>query len=208
MWCRSICTSIHFTCTIYYPLLILILSSQNQSIYNTVAFSGVADCWPLGLTIIFLCLTFCLYLPRVKVFGFSLFGLFPILLAITITWSLGGILTATKVFDSDSKCSTAQSLEYTNAVPWFYFPYPFQFGTPQFRSYAIVPMIGSMLASMVEVSVCYKSAYHVSFFVTTECILHFILQHSRLVITIRVQVSLVPQYQPLVLSLEVLQPKG
>ena len=122
------------------------------NIYNAVAFSGVADCWSLGLTIILLCLTFCLYLPRVKVFGFSLFGLFPILLAITITWSLGGILTATEVFDSDSKCSTAQSLEYTNAVPWFYFPYPFQFGMPQFRSYAIVPMIGSMLASMVEVS--------------------------------------------------------
>lgn len=118
-----------------------------------VAFSGVAECWPLGLTIIFLCLIFCLYLPRVKIFGFSLFGLFPILLAITITWSIGGILTATEVFDSDSKCSTAQSLDYTEAVPWFYFPYPFQFGMPQFRSYAIVPMIGSMLASMVEVSV-------------------------------------------------------
>ena len=115
-----------------------------------------------------------------KVFGFSLFGLFPILLAITITWSLGGILTATEVFDSDSKCSTAQSLEYTNAVPWFYFPYPFQFGMPQFRSYAIVPMIGSMLASMVEVSVYRKCPYHMSFFCTTELQLtiHFSTQST------------------------------
>ena len=116
-----------------------------------VAFSGVADCWPLGLTIIFLCLLFCLYLPRVKIFGFSLFGLFPILIAITLTWSLGGILTATGVFESDSMCSTSQSLDYVDEVPWFWLPYPFQFGTPQFKSYAIVPMIGSMLASMVEV---------------------------------------------------------
>ena len=117
-----------------------------------VAFSGVADCWPLGLTIIFLCLLFCLYLPRVKIFGCSLFGLFPILLSITLTWSLGGILTATGVFESDSMCSTSQSLDYVDEVPWFWLPYPFQFGTPQFKSYAIVPMIGSMLASMVEVT--------------------------------------------------------
>jgi len=115
-----------------------------------IAFTGVSQCWTLGLTMIGLAVLFCLYLPRVKIFGFPLFDLFPILIAIILTWSLAGILTAAGAWESDSPCSTSATMHYVGEAPWIWFPYPFQFGMPIFRSYAIVPMIGSMLASMIE----------------------------------------------------------
>jgi len=115
-----------------------------------IAFNGVSQCWTLGLTVMGLSVLFCLYLPRFKVFGFPLFDLFPILLSIILTWGLAGILSAAGVWGEDDLCSTSRTMEFVRSAPWFFFPYPFQFGRPVFRSYAIVPMIGSMLAAMIE----------------------------------------------------------
>jgi len=115
-----------------------------------IAFNGVSQCWTLGLTMMGLTVLFCLYLPKVKICGFPLFDLFPILLSIILTWSLAGILTAAGVWGEDDLCSTASTMEIVQSADWFFFPYPFQFGKPVFRGYAIVPMIGSMLAASIE----------------------------------------------------------
>ena len=127
-----------------------------------IAFNGVSQCWTLGLTVMGLAVLFCLYLPRFKIFGFPLFDLFPILLSIVLTWSLAGILTAAGVWEDDSPCSTSKTMEFVRSAPWFFFPYPFQFGAPVFRGYAIVPMIGSMLAAMIESVGDYYSCANIS----------------------------------------------
>ena len=127
-----------------------------------IAFNGVSQCWTLGLTVMGLAVLFCLYLPRFKIFGFPLFDLFPILLYIILTWSLAGILTAAGVWEDDSPCSTSKTMEFVRSAPWFFFPYPFQFGAPVFRGYAIVPMIGSMLAAMIESVGDYYSCANIS----------------------------------------------
>ena len=127
-----------------------------------IAFNGVSQCWTLGLTVMGLAVLFCLYLPRFKIFGFPLFDLFPILLSIILTWSLAGILTAAGVWDDNSPCSTSKTMEFVRSAPWFFFPYPFQFGAPVFRGYAIVPMIGSMLAAMIESVGDYYSCANIS----------------------------------------------
>lgn len=127
-----------------------------------IAFTGVSECWTLGLTVMGLTVLFSLYLSRFKVFGFPLFDLFPILLAIVLTWSLAGILTAAGVWEGDSLCSTSRTREYVLSAPWFFIPNPFQFGAPVFRGYAIVPMIGSMLAAMIESVGDYYSCANIS----------------------------------------------
>ena len=47
-------------------------------------------------------------------------------------------------------CRTDSNRDSISDSPWFRVPYPGQWGAPVFKSYAIVPMIGSMLASMIE----------------------------------------------------------
>lgn len=126
-----------------------VIASIGLGLYG-VGFSGVAACWPLGLTQLATVIIFVLYLPNFKPFGFPLFALFPVILAIIVTWSLGGILTAADVWEEGNACRTdAASFIITDSV-WFRIPYPFQWGMPVFRAYAIIPMWGGMLAGMVE----------------------------------------------------------
>jgi len=114
-----------------------------------VAFSGVAACWTLGLVQIATLVLFTLYLERVKVFGFRIFSLFPVILAIIATWLLGLILTETDVFE-DPGCRTDTNNFILQDSVWFRVPYPGQWGAPIFKAYAIIPMWGGMLASMIE----------------------------------------------------------
>ena len=46
--------------------------------------------------------------------------------------------------------------------PWFRVPYPFQWGAPIFKGYAVVPMLGGMLASMIESIGDYFGCAHLS----------------------------------------------
>ncbi|KAL7554156.1 hypothetical protein ACHAWF_017557 [Thalassiosira exigua] len=125
-----------------------------------IAFNGVSECWAVGLTMMGLGVLFCLYLPKAKACG--LFDLFPILMAIVVTWAVAGICTAAGAWAPDSACSTSAKMDVVHITPWFWFPYPFQWGMPIFRAYAIVPMIGSMLAAMIESIGDYYSCANIS----------------------------------------------
>ena len=80
----------------------------------------------------------------------KIFSLFPVIFAIAVTWILGAILTGADVWPEGSACRTDAKSFILQESPWFRIPYPFQWGTPIFKSYAIVPMFGGMLASMIE----------------------------------------------------------
>mmetsp|Transcript_21634 Transcript_21634/g.34805 ORF Transcript_21634/g.34805 Transcript_21634/m.34805 type:complete len:556 (+) Transcript_21634:3-1670(+) len=115
-----------------------------------VAFNGVAECWSLGLMQLFTIILFSQYLKGLSIFGVKIFSLFPVVLAIAVTWSFGAILTAADVWEDDNACRTDAKSDILEDSPWFRVPYPFQWGTPIFKSYAWVPMLGGMLASMIE----------------------------------------------------------
>jgi nucleobase transporter 1/2 len=68
--------------------------------------------------------------------------------------AVAGILTAAGVYDNASKgrqesCRTDQ-LDAVHDAPWFYVPYPLQWGTPIFRPASIITMLAGALAAMIE----------------------------------------------------------
>lgn len=115
-----------------------------------VGFNGVSACWSLGLMQLFTIILFSQYMKALSIFGIKWFALFPVILAIAVTWSFGAILTATDVFEEGSACRTDSNSIILEEAAWFRVPYPFQWGLPIFRTYAWVPMLGGMLAGMIE----------------------------------------------------------
>ena len=115
-----------------------------------VAFNGVAACWSLGLLQLFTVVLFSQYMKAISIGGIKVFGLFPVVFAIAFTWSFGAILTAADVWEEGNACRTDSNGYILDETPWLRIPYPFQWGMPIFRTYAWVPMLGGMLASMIE----------------------------------------------------------
>jgi len=90
-----------------------------------------------------------------------IFGLFPVIWAIALAWLIAGIAEAAGAFDpimdTDGitqlfagwpKCRTKTAVIGDSLGAKF--PYPGQWGAPIFKGYAIGPMIGAMMVSMVE----------------------------------------------------------
>jgi nucleobase transporter 1/2 len=126
-----------------------VVAAIGLSLYS-VGFSNVATCFEVGLVQIAFTVIFSQYMKKVKIMGNSIFALFPIVLAIAVTWIYASILTAAGVWDDGSACRTDNADDLWENTPWIRIPYPGQWGAPRFESYAIVPMIGSMLAGMME----------------------------------------------------------
>lgn len=122
------------------PLTIApVVAAVGLGLYN-VGFSGVATCWALGLMQMGTIILFSQYLKMCKICGIQWFALFPIVIAIVITWSFGAILTAADVWPEGDQCRTDNNRSILEDSPWFRFPYPGQFGPFIFASWAIIPM--------------------------------------------------------------------
>lgn len=126
-----------------------VISIMGFSLYN-IAFNNISTCFPLGLIELFLIVLFSQYLKKISVLGYPVFSLFPVILAILLTWIYGTVMTAADVWDEGSLCRTDGTRDLVNDAPWFQIPYPLQWGSPIFKGYAIFPMLGSMFASMIE----------------------------------------------------------
>jgi nucleobase transporter 1/2 len=126
-----------------------VVAAIGLSLYSA-GFSNVSTCFEVGLVQIAFTVLFSQYLKKIKVLGWPIFALFPIVLAIAVTWCYAATLTAAGVWDEGSSCRTDSQGDLWANTPWIRFPYPGQWGSPKFESYAIVPMIGSMLAGMME----------------------------------------------------------
>eukprot|EP00058_Branchiostoma_floridae_P015222 XP_002600710.1 hypothetical protein BRAFLDRAFT_83451 [Branchiostoma floridae] len=128
-------------------------------------FCGVQ--WGIAVFTIFLVLLFSQYLSNYKapaigwrkgrcgVIWWPVFKLFPVILAIICAWILSAILTAAGAYTDDP--SNPQYLARTDArtsvlndSPWFYFPYPGQWGIPTVSAAGVFGMLAGVLASMIE----------------------------------------------------------
>jgi len=120
--------------------------------------------WMWGIGCILL-VTFGYMMPGVKVplpggSKVPIFALFPVLWMIATTWLIGGLADAAGAFEpiddgngttiwaGAPQCKTKGDV-LANAL-WAKLPYPGQWGAPIFYGWAIGPMVGAMLVSMVE----------------------------------------------------------
>jgi len=132
------------------------------SLFDAGAFYA-GSYWPISLFTICLLILFSHVVQNIKVpccfytrekglhkTKIPLFKSLPVLLAIIISWALCAILTA-----ADANIPAAARTDYrisalTNA-PWFYFPYPFQWGTGlKFTLAGCVGMLAGTIASIFE----------------------------------------------------------
>ncbi|XP_060073951.1 solute carrier family 23 member 1-like isoform X2 [Ylistrum balloti] len=84
-----------------------------------------------------------------------MFRIFSILLSVIATWILCAILTLAGVFPDDPKepsynARTDRGGDIISISPWFYFPYPGQFGAIRFNMAVFIGFVNSYLCSSVE----------------------------------------------------------
>ncbi|KAJ7386660.1 hypothetical protein OS493_006665 [Desmophyllum pertusum] len=134
-----------------------------------VAADHAGNHWGISMTTIVLIALFSQYLTNITipVPGYSktrggcyighypFFRLFPIILAIAVSWIIYGIITAAGGFPSDP--SIPQYVARTDArtavlkeAKWFRFPYPGQWGTPTVSAAGVFGMLAGVLASIIE----------------------------------------------------------
>ncbi|XP_072172468.1 solute carrier family 23 member 2-like [Diadema setosum] len=134
----------------------------------SVAAQKCSQHWGVAALTMVLIVTFSQYLGRCNVpcasysrskgchvARFPVFRLFPVLLAVMTTWIFCVILTVTDVFSSDPNSSTYPlrtdvSKEAVANTPWFYVPYPGQWGAPSISAGSVFGLLAACLASIVE----------------------------------------------------------
>ncbi|RXG56807.1 hypothetical protein Avbf_05013 [Armadillidium vulgare] len=77
-------------------------------------------------------------------------SLFQVILAIFISWAFCGILTASEALPSNSEARTDINLALIQRSPWFYIPYPFQWGLPSVTVSGVFGMLAGVIPSMIE----------------------------------------------------------
>ncbi|XP_015764726.1 PREDICTED: solute carrier family 23 member 2-like [Acropora digitifera] len=86
---------------------------------------------------------------------FALFRLFPVILAIAVSWIICAIITAAGGFPNDSKipqykARTDARIAVLKEAKWFRFPYPGQWGMPTVSAAGVFGMLAGVLASIIE----------------------------------------------------------
>ncbi|XP_076460509.1 solute carrier family 23 member 1-like [Babylonia areolata] len=120
----------------------------------------------IALTSTMLVVVFSLYMSRFRLpmptcskggkrESIRVFQLFPILLAMAVMWAVSGILTVAGVFPDDKDhvfylSRTDARTDIIHGTPWFYVPYPGQFGPPSISIAATVGFVSAVVASLVE----------------------------------------------------------
>ncbi|XP_045711557.1 solute carrier family 23 member 1-like isoform X2 [Phyllostomus hastatus] len=124
--------------------------------------------WGIAALTVFLITLFSQYLKNIAVpvplFGrqkgcrvskFPLFQVFPVLLALCISWLLCFVLTVTNALPSAPTASgylarTDAKGSVLSQAPWFRFPYPGQWGLPTISLAGVFGIIAGVISSMVE----------------------------------------------------------
>uniref|UniRef100_A0A4W4FKH3 Solute carrier family 23 member 2 n=1 Tax=Electrophorus electricus TaxID=8005 RepID=A0A4W4FKH3_ELEEL len=123
--------------------------------------------WGIAITI-FLVLLFSQYARNVQLplpvykakkgwtsYRLQLFKMFPIIMAILVSWFLCFIFTVTDVFPPErgkygfyARTDARQGI--LAAAPWFKVPYPFQWGLPTVTAAGVIGMMSAVVASIIE----------------------------------------------------------
>ncbi|XP_078285304.1 solute carrier family 23 member 2 [Rhinoraja longicauda] len=124
--------------------------------------------WGIAMLTIFLVLIFSQYARNVNLplpvykykkgwtaYKLQLFKMFPIILAVLVSWFLCFIFTVTDVFPPDSEqygyyARTDAKKGVLNVAPWFKVPYPFQWGIPTLSLAGVIGMMSAVIASIIE----------------------------------------------------------
>ncbi|KAM8817737.1 solute carrier family 23 member 1-like isoform 2-T2 [Rhynchonycteris naso] len=124
--------------------------------------------WGVSATTIFLIVLFSEYLRNIAVpvpvcgrrkkcrtSKFYLFQVFPVLLALCISWLLCFVLTVTNTLPSAPTAygylaRTDTKGDVLSQAPWFRFPYPGQWGLPTVSLAGVFGIIAGVISSMVE----------------------------------------------------------
>ncbi|XP_063422282.1 solute carrier family 23 member 2-like isoform X1 [Mytilus trossulus] len=132
------------------------------------AYDFASTQWYIALTTVFFITLFSQYLQNVSIpiFNYNrqngckkqklfIFKLFPVLLAMLLSWLLCYILTVTNVLTDDVNgwgylARTDTNPGVLSDAQWFRFPYPGQWGTPTASVAGVFGMLAGVLASMIE----------------------------------------------------------
>ncbi|KAM5172848.1 solute carrier family 23 member 2 isoform 1-T2 [Mantella aurantiaca] len=124
--------------------------------------------WGIAMLTIFLVLLFSQYARNVKLplpiykskkgwtaYKLQLFKMFPIIMAILVSWLLCFIFTVTDVFPPDNTkygfyARTDARQGVLTVAPWFKVPYPFQWGLPTVSAAGVIGMLSAVVASIIE----------------------------------------------------------
>ncbi|KAB7504217.1 Solute carrier family 23 member 2 [Armadillidium nasatum] len=87
---------------------------------------------------------------------------FVIIITITISWAICVILTVFEVFPKDSEARTDSKIPLIRSSPWFYVPYPFQWGFITVSAAGVIGMIAGVLSSIVESIGDYYACSHLT----------------------------------------------
>ncbi|XP_033114665.1 solute carrier family 23 member 2-like [Anneissia japonica] len=134
----------------------------------SVAASRAGVHWGMSVLTIVLVIMFSQYLKNINVptpgytssngchiTKYPIFKLFPVIIAIIISWIFSAIFTAADVFPTNSTqygygARTDLNTEVLKQAAWFRFPYPGQWGAPIVTVAGVFGMLSGVLASMVE----------------------------------------------------------
>lgn len=131
-----------------------------------VAASKVATHWGISVMTMVLMILFSQYLSQIDVplpvftkgrrclaitkTNTKVFKCFPVLLAIFVSWGVCGVLTAYDVLPPGSPARTDVTGDLMQRTPWFFLPYPGQWGWPRVTVAGMVGMLGASVASIIE----------------------------------------------------------
>uniref|UniRef100_A0A8B9L3B9 Solute carrier family 23 member 2 n=1 Tax=Astyanax mexicanus TaxID=7994 RepID=A0A8B9L3B9_ASTMX len=124
--------------------------------------------WGIAMLTIFLVLLFSQYARNVQLpfpvykakkgwtsYRLQLFKMFPIIMAILVSWFLCFIFTVTDVFPPErdkygfyARTDARQGI--LAAAPWFKVPYPFQWGFPTVSAAGVIGMMSAVVSSIIE----------------------------------------------------------
>ncbi|XP_059178848.1 solute carrier family 23 member 1-like [Physella acuta] len=130
------------------------------SLFKVAADKGSTH-WYICFTTIFLVALFSQYLRNIAIplpclkIKLKIFALFPVLLAIVISWIICVILTETNVLTNEPekwgyKARTDIRVKALSDSDWFRFPYPGQWGVPRVTIAGVLGMLAAMFASAIE----------------------------------------------------------
>lgn len=132
------------------------ISILGLSLYNS-GWPAMGACIQLGLPVLVLIVLFGFYLNRVTIFRAPIFGLFPVVLGLGLTWLYAYIFTVAGVYDGASAetqaaCTTSQSnFDYIiSRAPWIRLPYPGQWGAPIMTWSATLTMLAAVIPAALE----------------------------------------------------------
>ncbi|KAF0919871.1 hypothetical protein E2562_032157 [Oryza meyeriana var. granulata] len=155
--------------------------------FFSYGFTKVGSCIEMGILQLLMVVLFALYLRKIKLFGYRVFLIYAVPLALGITWAVAFVLTATGVYSykgcdanipasnnvsaycrkhvSRMKSCRVDTSHALRSSPWLRFPYPLQWGTPIFSwKMGLVMCVVSVIASVDSVG-----SYHASsLFVATR----------------------------------------